>query len=152
MKRLWDLIAFVVRRIARALRLLTRAETTLSEFTSSLLLIWMGGMLIHPSHVLTDRVPFQAAMLRIMSESEWGLLFLLLGVGHGVASIFNQHLARAVLCFILSIAYGFLSILGTVVEPTSPFFAVFGTMSASMGLSYLCLSLEASGEKKRRGK
>lgn len=131
-----------IRLLAAFVRRLTVTDTTIAEFQSSTTFLAMSVLMLDPWPTLTAvNVPIFVLMLQIMSEPQWGVLFLVVGAGQSIVNLFGFQYGRKLLAFIAAVVWGLLFALGCMASPPSFFVPVCGVACAVQGLVYLRLAV-----------
>jgi hypothetical protein len=137
-----NVISALVQRFVRdAVNRLTVTETTLVEFWSSTMLLWLGAMFLDSGETLIANVPFHAHLMALMPEHQWGILLGSVGLLQSFANAMHAEYARKFTAITTAGLFFILAFLAHATEPVSPFFAVFGTSGLVMSVAYISLSL-----------
>lgn len=134
------MIANRARRLIDALiKLVTRTDTTLSEFWGSTMLIAMGIWLLLPEPTFQE-IPAYRIMARMMPEASWGVLAISLGLVQSFGNLSKRPAWRSIGAFTASVMYGFIACLALLSESASLLTPICGTASFIEGVVYLRLS------------
>ena len=123
------------------MELLTRTETTLTEFVSSTTLLYAGFVLLLPGEALIPGSGLYSQMKLLMSENWWGVLFMAVGLFQSIANLRRDKTLRRTAAAVSAILFGYIGALGFHATPVSVFGAVckvhcLGQMIAFWHLGY----------------